>query len=210
MPIYKPRLLRVEDGKYLDCLRQLQDEGIDVEISQEWQVARRMLEIAVAPPYENMLFNCQRDGNTHYAVWVRLVALQSGLILPNFAITTTWDQITPLYRTDWSQILTLGGFAFDKREVLNPRIADGLRFRRRGDVVEGYLLASGLAPIPPGYRDGAFVPCQVTFIDQFGSDISEQAHLSVSRSSRGGKVTRQPYGRSRESGRMVPKPASRR
>ena len=48
-------------------------------------------------------------------------------------------------------------------------------------MVEGWILASGLEPIPQQYRNNAIVPCQLTFWDQFQHEIGVRAYLSVLR-----------------------------
>ncbi|MGA7379369.1 MAG: hypothetical protein WBX03_00845, partial [Terriglobales bacterium] len=73
MPIRKPQVSREKAAIYSGCLRQLQDEGQDFEIPEEWRERGRALNIDVAPPWENMLFNVYHDGIAYYAIWVCLV-----------------------------------------------------------------------------------------------------------------------------------------
>lgn len=182
MPRRKSRLSREEEAMYSDCLRQLQDEGIPVEIPGEWQEAIRVLKIGVGAPWENMIFNLHRGGAAYYAIRVRLVALWSGLILSDLEITTARDnQLTPLYIDDRNKTLALGGMTFETRELLNPRIQDNFRFHRRGQVVEGWVLMSGVVPIPAEYRDFALAPFAITLTDQFGHEHCEHGELSVLR-----------------------------
>jgi hypothetical protein len=48
MPNLKRRLSRLEEATHQDYLRQLQAEGIDVEIPEEWQENSRALDIVLA------------------------------------------------------------------------------------------------------------------------------------------------------------------
>jgi hypothetical protein len=51
-------------------------------------------------------------------------------------------------------------------------------------MVEGWIVAAGLRPIPDEYRHGVIVPFELTFSDQFGQEISQRSQLSVSRSAK--------------------------
>ena len=67
-----------------------------------------------------------------------------------------------------------------KSEVLNDRFP--LKFHRRGHLIEGVILATGLKPIPKEYVQGMTVPFQLTVCDQFRNEISVESKLSVDRS----------------------------
>ena len=75
MSVRYPRLSRTQQAKYLPCLRQMQSEGIDVEIPEEWEQTSHGLDIELAPPSESIVFEGP-SGGTYYAVWVRLLALR--------------------------------------------------------------------------------------------------------------------------------------
>jgi len=77
-------------------------------------------------------------------------------------------------------ICQLGQCKHHKSEVLNDCFP--LRFHRRGHLIEGVILATGLKPIPKEYVQGMTVPFKLTFWDQFGNEISVESELSVDRS----------------------------
>ena len=58
-------------------------------------------------------------------------------------------------------------------EVLNSPIEKNLVLRR-GEIAEGWLLTTGIAPIPAQYSNSVVVPFQLTFWDQFGDEIVAQ------------------------------------
>ena len=60
----------------------------------------------------------------------------------------------------------LASASISKSEVLNDRFP--LKFHRRGHLIEGVILATGLKPIPKEYVHGMTVPFKLTFWDQFG------------------------------------------
>jgi hypothetical protein len=177
MPIRKPRLSRVEEATHLDCLRQLQAEGLDVEIPEE---NSRALDIVVAGPAESTVFE-SASGGVCYAVLPRLVALQSGRSLWDWDMSTAYDnQIVPESFDGRDPVCTLGGQEYRACDVLNSRIEKRLVLSR-GQTAEGWLLATGLARIPATYSNCAVVPFRLSFWDQFGNEFRVPGTLSVSR-----------------------------
>ena len=119
-----------------------------------------------------------RTGGIYYALLVRLRA-RSGLILTDCDITTKYDAQIVL-ESFHDPVWRLGGTEYLPGEVLNHRIAGGLRLSR-GEMVEGLILASGLARIPAEYRDGALVPFEITFTTSLGNVYGAEGRCSVSR-----------------------------
>ena len=182
MPIRKPRLSRQEEAEYLLCLQQLQGEGHDVEIPDKWRENAAAVDIEVGAPWENMVFDLTNGGVGYYAVRLRLIARRPGVILLEYAITSDFDdQILLLNIDERNPFCKLGRFEFERREILNSRVDNELRLQRRGQMVQGWLLASGLSRIPPQDRDGAKVPFQLTFRDQFQQETGVHGTLSVFR-----------------------------
>jgi hypothetical protein len=170
MPNLKRRLSRLEEATHRDYLRQLRDEGIDVEIPEEWQENSRALHIV---PGESMVFE-SATGGVHYAVLTQFIAERSGLIVTDWDLNTDHDdQIVPESFDDRHLIFKLGGQEYYRREVLNPRIEKNLVLRR-GETAEGWLLATGIAPIPGGCSNFAVVPFRLALWDQFGDEIAVQ------------------------------------
>lgn len=199
MPIRKPRLTRAEEAEYRVYLKQLQAEGIDVEIPEERQEARRDLQIDVGAPWENTVSEVRGGGIGYYAIYVRLIALRSGLILPETEISNAWDpQIQIESLTGENPPYDFGGLCFPRDQVLNERILNGLRFHARGDMVEGWILASGSAPIPE-CPEGAPAPFLLQFFDQFGHEFGEEGYVSVLRSTRREGATKQESASKQES-----------
>jgi len=182
MPIRKHRLSRQEEAAHLAVLQQLQGEGHDVEIPGEWLENAAAVDIEVGAPWENMVFELRSGGTGYYAVRLRLVARRAGVILPDYDITSDWDdQILLLNIEEGNPLCKLGSLEFERSEILNSRIEKHLRFPHRGDIVEGWLLALGLRPIPQQYREGTRVPFQLAFRDQFQQEAEVHSVLSVLR-----------------------------
>jgi hypothetical protein len=181
MLIHKPRRLsRAEEATYRDCLRQLQFEGIDVEIPEEWQESSRALDIVAAGPAESTVFE-SATGGVYYAILVRVIAERSGFTLTDWGLETSYDdQIVPASFDDRDRMWNLGGQMYRPNEVLNSPIEKTLVLAK-GQIAEGSLLASGIAPIPAEYGKSAVVPFRLSFWDQFGNEIGVNGRLSVLR-----------------------------
>jgi hypothetical protein len=176
MPIRKVRLSTTEMAKYLACARDLRGAGLISETPSEWRGNRGPLDIQVAPPPDSVVCVLP-NGHVSYAIWVRLLS-RSVVTLQDCQITTRWDDqviLTPF--DEQEQSIDSGGQLYHQSNVLNRRLGYGLRVG--SNVVEGWILASGLRPMPAGYRDFFVVPCELTFWDLFGREFSVDVKLSV-------------------------------
>jgi len=180
MPIRVRRLSRREEAEYRRCLQEMQAEGIDVGTPDQAPEHASALDIMVVGGLESLIFNLP-SGLAGYAIVVRLVAEKAGLILLGCQITTESDEQIVLESFDLGGLVCqLGQCQYQKSEVLNGRFP--LKFHRRGHLIEGVILATGLEPIPKEYVQGMTVPLQLTFWDQFGNEFSAEPMLSVDRS----------------------------
>jgi hypothetical protein len=87
--------------------------------------------------------------------------------------TNTTSKSYPRRSMNRDPLWNLGSQVYRQCEVLNSRIEKNLVLRR-GEIAEGWLLATGIAPIPAQYSNSAVVPLQLTFWDQFGDEIVAQ------------------------------------
>jgi len=116
------------------------------EIDQELEDNNLPVDIQVI---DNFVFDSYVGGSAHYAVRVRLIAKAPNVVITDCEITSPWDpDITLEYTYGKGLLHKFSGQEFLRAEILNERLEDGLRFRYRGQVAEGWLLASGLARIP--------------------------------------------------------------
>jgi hypothetical protein len=128
-----------------------------------------------------LIFNLP-NGLAGYAVRVRFVAVQSGLIvLEDFEITTKFDSQVVAECFEGLPLCRVGQCVYPASEVLNDRFPLKLRHR---DRVEGVLLATGLEPIPKEFLQGMNVPLDLVVWDQFRNEIRTVSQLSVDRSTR--------------------------
>jgi hypothetical protein len=179
MPILKPRLSRAEEAIYSDRLRELRAKGIPVETPKEWQEHSRALEIVLGGPAENTVWETS-SGGVVIAVRARLTALRP-VTLPDWDMSTAYDdQIVPEPFEERSSVYMLCGL--QQSEVLNQRIENNLRMIR-GQMVEGWFVATGLRPAPAKYGPLP-VPFELVIYDQFGNENWADGRLSVLRSAR--------------------------
>jgi len=178
MPIKKSRLNRKEETNYRLRLQQLQAEGHDFEVPEEPEIA-----IELGQPGENQLLDLGIIGGVgYYAIRLCLIAQRSDVRLQDYEITADCDDQVDLVEVELREHRPiLGLFGIEAEKVLNSRLESPLRFSRRGQVIEGWLVAAGSRPIPEEYCNGAMVPFKLAFWDQFGNEIGAQAILGVHR-----------------------------
>jgi hypothetical protein len=182
VPVRMHRLSRREEAEDHMCLQEMLAEGIDVDSPDESPQRVPDLDIMVVGGPATLIFNLP-GGLAGYAIWLRLIAYKSGLILPDGEITTKFDdQIVFESFPRRFQLCRLGQCQYPIAEVLNDRFP--LKFHQRGHMIEGVILATGLKPIPKPYLQGMIVPFTLRFQDQYGNEISAQAELSVDRSTK--------------------------
>ncbi len=183
MGTVRANLSRSEKDRYLDVLQKLQAEGHAIEIPEEVSQTADVLQIEVDAYWRNEVLDVGIMGGVgYYVVRFRMIAERPEVTLLEYEITTDWDDQIDLLDVDLrEQRELLRQFGLAPREVLNSRFASPLRFRSRGQVIEGSLVAAGSRLIPPEYRNGAIVWCQLNFWDQFGHKIGARADLSVRR-----------------------------
>ena len=184
MPTRKVHLNTAETANYFAAAKELQMVGLDLNIPREWSQQSRLLDVAVAGGPASGAFDLP-NGGVGYAIYLRLVARRSRLILQDFEITTQWDDRISLLSVDeCGPVCKLGWLPYSRKEVLNQRIQTSLRFHYRGHMIEGTILAMGLKPIPEAYRTGAHVPFQLTFTDSLGHEVNVEAELYYERTTK--------------------------
>jgi len=183
MPIKKARLSLLEQARHRIGIQELRDAGVDCELSDELQTNTSPdLDILVAPPAGNILCELS-SGITAYAILVKLIAVRSNIRVEDCRIVSPWDcESIALWVNERGQYCVGEGVSFPEDLVLNHRIENGLHFHDRGDVAEGWLVASGYRPIPGEYRDWQITTLSLTFTDQFGHDHVAQAEAILQRS----------------------------
>ena len=192
MPARKARLSRMEGARYRAALQELQGAGLEVTIPEELLENSDALDIVLAPRHENFLWELP-NGCTCCAIFARLLGRRGGLILEDFVIASEWgSDLIPLSAKEKSPYRVPDGFSFSWDEVLNHRFENGLRFRRRGYLAQGWLLAVSYKPIFGKYPDRMPVTLSVIFTDQFGDPHCARAEAILERSAPRVDFTKRP------------------
>ncbi len=180
MPIRRRTLTQAERNEYLVRAEQLRASGVEIEISELWREPNHPLDILVAPPPTSTV--CEfRNGAIGYAPFVRLLA-RSAVTLWDCDISTVFDDQIVLASFHDDPICRLGTAEYLPSEVLNLRIESGLRLSR-GQMVEGYILATGLQRVPIEYGELP-LPFEIIFSNQFGDEFANGGMFAVSRAPR--------------------------
>jgi hypothetical protein len=190
VPIFKPRLTRREQAKYLTAAEELLAGGLALEIPDEWRDNTHALHIEIGGPPASSIYQLA-SGIVVYVVRVKLVAERGGMILEDFEITPAWDSSVYPCGSERGSYRLAAGLQYDWNEVLNHRIENHLRFRR-GDLADGWLLATGSKSIPPEYGPGRPAPLEVAFLDQFSKQHKVSGDFVVERSAKTPKSAVRP------------------
>src|SRR5580704_8911406 len=127
MPFMRRILSQAEGTEHLRRAEQLRASGVEIDIPKEWVENSRALDIVLAGPAENIVFETPNGGFV-YAVLARWVAVRSGLIVVDWNLNTDYDdQIVPCSDSDRGTVYRLGRHEYRRCEVLNERIEAGLR-----------------------------------------------------------------------------------
>jgi hypothetical protein len=190
MPIRRRTLTQAEQNEYLVRAEQLGASGVEIEISERWRERTHPLDILVAPPPMSTV--CEfRTGVIGYAPFVRLLA-RSAVTLTDSDISTVFDDQIVLGSFHDEPICRLGTAEYSPSEVLNLRIERGLRLSR-GQMVEGYILATGLQRVPIEY--GEFpLPFEIVFMNQFGDEFPNAGMFAVLRAAARAKTVGRRWG----------------
>ena len=175
MPIRIRRLGQMEEAEYRRCLREMQAEGIDVDIPDEWQEPCPLKITRGRQP--GIVCDLGR-GITGYAIWLRVVS-QCRVIVPEYEISSEWDEVSidlPCLKETHGRY-KFGPLDYAVTEVLNDRLERGLRFNFRGDMVEGVVIAYGCQAIPETYHGAVSV--RVTLMDTLERTVQNEIELLV-------------------------------
>jgi hypothetical protein len=168
---------QMEEAEYRRCLREMQAEGIDVDISDGWQ---EPCPLKITQGRQPSLVCDLGGNNSAFAVWVRVVS-QCRVIVPDYEISSEWDEgsIDLPYLRETRGRYKFGTLDYAVTEVLNDQLERGLRFNFRGDMVEGVIIAYGCQAVPETYHGAVSV--RVTLIDALERTAQTEIQLLVGR-----------------------------
>jgi hypothetical protein len=185
MPTIKRNLTRPEKLDNLARAKKMRADGVDLQIREDWLETARSLDIFVTGGPESFIFDLP-DGRAGYVIGLRMVPRRRVTLLRYCQITTAWDDQIMLdggldNRGGRHPMYRLFQLLYPLNQVLNQRIENQLKFQGRGQMAEGFLLASGLKPFPGDYHHGMAAPIVLTLFDQNENEICQNADLFVDR-----------------------------
>jgi hypothetical protein len=181
VPVIRSRLTRTEQDKHFVTAQRLHEQGVAIEIPEEWQNQSRYLDISISP--DSTIYVLRR-GVTLYAVYGRLQSRCSNVAIDAFDILPSWDPDVIPYSTMKETYRFTRSLEYDFEDVLNHRIEQSLRFPRIGDSSEGWLLGIGIRPVPPEYGPRKPAPFQLSFLDQLDRTYDTSVVALVDRSAK--------------------------
>jgi hypothetical protein len=163
MPIRKLHLTRAEQDEYFQNAQKLFSQGVVIELPERRHSKSTCFEFQISP--DSRLY-VLAGGVPLYAVYVRIKSWRTNLRIEEFEIAPAWQDDIVSCVSEKNSYRFRGGLDFERKQVLNERIESSLGFRQRGQRVEGWLLATGLRPVPPEYGPRRRAPFELHFFDQ--------------------------------------------
>lgn len=180
-----------EERRYLNVLRELKADGVDVEISEELLECVRPLDVAVAPSPASFAVELP-SGRLAYVLGVGLRSRQRCGI-ERCDMVVPWDDEIVIEEINFRHpTWSIESLVVTGREFINYRIETGLSFSRADERIEGFILGSGISPVPREYATGRPFPITVTFSDIYGETSSAQARIFLDSAKNGLKMARHP------------------
>ena len=176
MPYRKRSLTQSERANRLRRAEELVASGVDIVIPRDWRENVSPLEIGIASPCDCLLWN-GATGQVYFLMFLEIWTKQPGVTLPDFDLEVAWDAGIVLAsfehlrgkRGSFKSVVEFGGQRYWSEQILNPCIENEERLPR-SRTTGGYLLATGLRPIPAEFGERALVPFGLGARDQFSGE----------------------------------------
>ena len=179
----KSNLNRIEQRAHDANAKRLREMGV---IPSEKKPTTELHIEQMGGPTESFI-DAPPIGGYGIAVWVRIVALRSGIAICDFEITPQGWEDNGIHLVDVRErvphYIVPGGTEFSKDMVLNDWISAGRRLEK-GQVLEGVLIARSFASLPGWCSSGIEAEAELSFIDHFGNHHPLKVDLMVIRNTR--------------------------
>jgi hypothetical protein len=117
-------------------------------------------------------------------VWVRIVALKSGINVCECQLMPQRWNDTKIFLVEATEGVpyykAIGGIEYPKTDVLNHRISSK-RSLRRSETLEGAIVAQSFGSLPTWCDNGVSIELELSFIDQFDNFYPLKVDLRVMR-----------------------------
>jgi hypothetical protein len=123
-------------------------------------------------------------GGYGIGVWVRIVVLKSGIRLSDCQVNPRkWDDTRIRLVDETNRLYSYArtvGVEYPRADVLNPWISNN-QYLRRGEVLEGVVMAYSPVPLPAWCVNGISIEAELCFVDQFDNIYPLNVDLRVIR-----------------------------
>ena len=178
-------------GKNMELIRQLRRQGIVVPAYEQFEDDDRSESIRISQvggEIESSAADMMQSGGILYTIHVRLAFCVPTFAISSFDLEPLWEDPGIVWLEDpvetgapFNEYRLPGDAAgFPRRAVIN-HFANVRRKFRRGESVQGLLLAYSLGAIPNHIRHGESVGARLTVNDQFDCAHSSPVFLWVNR-----------------------------
>jgi hypothetical protein len=181
VPIRKNHLTRSERAKYLIATKQLKDQGVIQELPTDWQELAEGVNVLVGRTSSIYVIAA---GQILYAVHVCLICQIDRFALTDFDIVADWDNDIYCSYDETEYKFARGSLEFDCKTVLNHRFHKALELGQQGNRLDGWLLGTGLRPVPTRYGPGHPAPLTLTFFDRSQRACDTHMQIGVDRTAR--------------------------
>jgi hypothetical protein len=145
---------------------------------------RQMLTVEQTGGPSDSFVHAPSVGGYVIAVWVRIVALKSGISVCDCQITPQRWNGTHIFLGDITEGVpsykALGGVEYPKTDVLNHWISSE-RSLKFGQILKGVVVAQSFASLPAWCYSGIRIGAELCFFDQFGNLYPLEVDLMVMR-----------------------------
>jgi len=177
----KLSLTKTEQQAYDVNAKRLMAAGVIPFEDKPSYEAQMLTVVQTGGPLDNLV-HAPSVGGCVIAVWVRIVALKSGISVCDCQVTPRkWDdpgiflveatEGVPYYKA-------LGGVEYPRTKVLNHLIFSE-RSLRHGQILDGVVLAQSFTSLPTWCDSGMSVEAELCFFDQFVNTYPLKVDLRV-------------------------------
>ena len=167
-------------------LRRIKLAGVPIECDEEARLGARGLRIE---PLDDLMANHVIDvqrGGALYQAYLRVTCDVPGPIhINDVQLSVPWDDSIeflsdPADGSGKPYYQLRNGDSFERHLCLNHRLFSSTAFRR-GNCIEGFLLAEGMGQMPSSFRERSRVKVLFTIVDQFSETYSTELELPLER-----------------------------
>jgi hypothetical protein len=183
----KLSLSNTEQQEYNDAIERLTAVGVIPPAEKPSHGARTLIVEPMGGPTDSFV-HAPSVGGYGIAIWVRIIALISGINVCDCEVTPQWGEDNGICLVDMPERVPYytvpGGFEYPLDEVLNHRFF-GRRYLKRGQMLQGVVIAQSFGSPPAWCINGISIGVELHLFDQFGNPHPLKVDLRLTRDATG-------------------------